>query len=200
MLSLTGSPRGATVAHRMFRGDKTSSPPEIAGLIFAGYITQMKPRKTPEHALLETATANAKAGDFEQAIIHLKMLLQENPTHEIATGMLGGIYAELKMTDRAIECFRRVLEINPSNPLARFHLGLLQLSKQQLDEAVTTFKASLEQPADFLSHFHSGLALLQLHKPGEARKLLEQAARRMPKDHVFYPQLQHLLDQLNKYH
>jgi tetratricopeptide (TPR) repeat protein len=161
--------------------------------------TQMSP-DMPEPNLLQQATAHASAGDFEQAIIDLKALLEIDPAHEIGQGMLGAIYAQLNMRERAMACFRRVLEKNPSNALARLHLGLLQLSSAQLDEAIETFQASLGSPGDYLVHFHSGLALLQLQKPAQARKLLENAAQRMPKGHALYPQLQTLLHHLNRYH
>ena len=108
--------------------------------------------------------------------------------------MLAGIYAEIKMTDRAMEYYRRVLAINPANPLARFQLGLLQLSTRQPQEALDTWGASLKDPDEFMAHFHSGMALIQLQRLEEARSFLEQTAQRMPKDHWLYSQLKHLLE------
>lgn len=142
---------------------------------------------------LGLAAACAKRGDLEGAITHLKVVLGAEPDHEIANGMLAGIYAELKMPERATACFERVLAINPRNVLARFQLGLLQLTSGRPQEALETLRPNLSDKTDFLAHFYSGLALLELKKTEEARAVLQQAAQRMPRDHQLYPQLQELL-------
>jgi tetratricopeptide (TPR) repeat protein len=139
------------------------------------------------------ATACAKRGDLEGAITHLKEVLSAEPDHEIANGMLAGIYAELKLPERATTCYERVLAINPRNVLARFQLGLLQLTSGRPKEALETLRPNLSDPSEFLAHFYSGIALIDLKKPEEARALLRQAAQRMPADHQLYPQLQELL-------
>jgi tetratricopeptide (TPR) repeat protein len=142
---------------------------------------------------LGLAAACAKRGDLEGAIVHLKEVLRAEPEHEIAHGMLGGIYAELKLPERATSCYERVLALNPRNVLARFHLGLLQLTNRRPQEALETLRPNLSDKTEFLAHFYSGLALLELKRAEEARALLQQAAQRMPTDHQLYPQLQELL-------
>ena len=142
---------------------------------------------------LGLAAACAKRGELEAAIKHLKEVLGAAPDHEIANGMLGGVYAELKMPERATACYERVLATNPRNVLARFQLGLLQLNGGRPQEALDTLRPNLSDNTEFLAHFYSGLALLDLRKPAEARALLQQAAQRMPPDHQLYPQLQGLL-------
>lgn len=126
-------------------------------------------------------------------MVHLKEVLRVEPEHEIANGMLGGIYAELKMPERATVCYERVLATNPRNVLASFQLGLLQLSDGRPQDAVETLRPNLSDNTDFLAHFYSGIALLELKKNNEARVLLQQAAKRMPPDHQLYPQLRDLL-------
>lgn len=147
-----------------------------------------------ERELLGLAAACARRGDFESAIVHLKRLLAADPRQEIALGMLAGIYAELKMADRAADLYRQVLAVNPRNPLARFQLGLLQFTEGRPREAVDTLHPALVDESDFLAHLYSGLALRQLGLTGEARPLLEVAAQRMPVDHALYPKLRELLE------
>ena len=155
----------------------------------------MKPSspKSASHELLIEATALAQNGEFDGAIEKLKELIDAHPAHEIALGMLAGIYAQIGMHDRAIEYFQRVLETNPENPLARLQMGLCQLSSGKPTEALDTWKPALADPEDFLARFHSGLALLQLKRPAEAHQLLEAAERQMPKNHALYPQLAEIL-------
>jgi tetratricopeptide (TPR) repeat protein len=152
-----------------------------------------QPRPDVRQAL-SLAAACAKRGDLEAAIVHLKDVLGAAPDHEIANGMLAGIYAELKMPERATACYERVLVANPRNVLARFQLGLLQLTGGRPQEALETLRPNLSDNTEFLAHFYSGLALLELKKTGEARGLLQRAAQRMPADHALYPQLQALLE------
>jgi Tfp pilus assembly protein PilF len=68
---------------------------------------------------LGLAAACAKRGALEAAIAHLKDLLGAAPDHELANGMLGGIYAELKMPERATACYERVLATNPRSACLR---------------------------------------------------------------------------------
>lgn len=150
-----------------------------------------------DNQLLARATACTKDNDFAGAIGHLKSLLQSYPEHEIANGMLAAVYAELGMTGRAIEYFQRALTINPDNLLARFQLGLLQLRAERPREALETWKPALADRHDFAIHYHCGATLLRLEEPDAARPILQEAARRMPKDHALFPQLHELLRHLN---
>lgn len=158
----------------------------------------MTSQKSEEQELLQLATTSTKEGDFEHALIHLKTLIATNPKHEIALGMLAAVYAELKMIDHAVDHYRRVLGVNPENPLARLQLGILQLAAKRPQDVLETWKPTLKDTDDFLGHYYSGLALLQLERSTEARTMLEESARRMPEDHVLYPQLKEMLNHLGK--
>ncbi len=146
---------------------------------------------------LGLAAACVRRGDFEAALGHLKTLLESDPRHEIATGMLAGVYAQLKMPERAEYFYLQVLRLNPANVLARFQLGLLQLQSGRPQDALETWQPTLADSQDYLTQFHSALALLELKRAAEARKLLEQAAHHMPRSHPLYPQLVSLRDQLS---
>ena len=155
------------------------------------------PSQAEKDAQLTAAARSTEQGDFEGAMTQLKALIGAQPRHELAIGMLAGVYAQIGMHDRAIEHFREVLAINPDNALARFQLGLSQLTSAQAAEAIETWKPALKSRDDFLSRFYSGLALMQLYQPDEARTLLREAEKRMPKDHILYPQLIKLLASLD---
>jgi tetratricopeptide (TPR) repeat protein len=89
-----------------------------------------RPSQIDSRDLLSRAAACAKRGDFEPAMIHLKELLAAEPDHEVATGLLASIYAQLQMSDRATEFYLRVLAINPQNELARVQLELLKAQQK----------------------------------------------------------------------
>lgn len=145
---------------------------------------------------LSEATLAAKSGDFEQAILQLKSILAKASGNEVAWGMLAATYAQIGMTERALDGYARVLEINPDNTLARFQLGLTLLMASRPQEALDAWQRCLTDD-DFMAHFHSGLALLQLGKPAEAQPLLRTAAQRAPKGHPLQPEIQRLLASVN---
>lgn len=101
---------------------------------------------------MSLAAASAKRGDLQAAIVHLKELLSAAPDHEIANGMLGGIYAELKMPERATAYYERVLATNPHNPLALLQLGLLLLEQKPAEARVLLRQAAQQLPADHPVH------------------------------------------------
>lgn len=158
----------------------------------------MVTNQSSNERLFALATESVKQRNFEQAILQLKTFLAQEPKNEIALGMLAAVYTEIKMTDRAAEYYRRVLAINPTNPLACLQLGLLQLAARHSNDVLQTWRACLKEPDDFLGHYYSGLALLQLERTTDARTMLAEASRRMPEDHPLSADLQNLLAQLTR--
>jgi tetratricopeptide (TPR) repeat protein len=154
--------------------------------------------QSEKHAQLTTAAQCVEKGDFEGALVQLKSLIEAQPRHELAIGMLAGIYAQIGMHDRAIKHFNRVLEINPANALARFQLGLSQLTSAQQAAAIETWKPALKRRDDFLSRFYSALALMQSNRIEEAGILLRETEKLMPRNHTLYPQLLALLANINQ--
>jgi predicted Zn-dependent protease len=153
--------------------------------------TELRIRET-----LGLAAASAKQGDLEATMGHARKVLSLDPGNEIALGLLSGIYMQLNLRDRAESCLREVLSAHPRNVLARYQLGLMQFEAGQLQAALDTWAAALEDDEEFMCHFHSALALLQLKQPQPARALLEHCAPRIPRNHELYPRLQELLEQL----
>jgi Tfp pilus assembly protein PilF len=145
---------------------------------------------------LVRAVESVKRQDFGAAMEQLKSILAADPRHVLALGMLAGVYAELKMPEQAEMHYQRVLEIEPGNVLARFQLGLMQLSAGRARDAIQTWEPSLRDPKDYLSHFHSALAHLQLGESARARELLDLASKHMPASHALCSQLRDLRQKL----
>lgn len=138
---------------------------------------------------LEIATNHVKANDLAAAIEVLKAILDEDCEHEIATGMLASVYLQIGRTAAAIELYEKLLVLKPENPLARFQLGLARLNNGEAPQAIDVWAPMLETQDEFMAHFHSALAHLQLRHPQEALDLLLKAGEHMPVGHPLYPQL-----------
>ncbi len=154
-----------------------------------------RPSKTDQTVTdkVQAATRHARDGRFDEAITALKEILAEDPRHEISRGMLAAIYLQLGMHEKACAHFEQLLEINPGNPLARFQLGMAHFSAGEAERAIATWEDLLAQEGEFMAHFHTGLALLQLAQPERAREMFEAAKLAMPASHPLLPQLEALL-------
>lgn len=145
---------------------------------------------------LSAAAGLAKEGNLDEAISLLKEILAARPGNEISLGMLASIYLQIGMHEQAVEHFQTLLKANPRNPLARFQLGMARLSQGQPQAALDTWEPMLSLENEFMAHFHSALALIQLGRNAEAVDRLEQARQRMPESHPLFPRLLELNDQL----
>ena len=153
----------------------------------------MTPNQSP-HPKLQQATTAMREERYEDALINLKLILNDRPHDEIALGMLASAYAELGMKNQARDRFDQILSFNPENPLARYQRGLLDFEDKQFQSALEIWQPMLDDPGDFMGHFHSALALMQLLQPEAAKPLLTTAMDRMPVNHPLQPETARLLD------
>lgn len=77
----------------------------------------------------------------EQAILHLKLLLDNEPEHGRAHYLLGALHAEIGMYERAIEDMQRAVELEHDIPTAHFQLGLLYATNGMAAEAQQAWAA-----------------------------------------------------------
>jgi tetratricopeptide (TPR) repeat protein len=149
------------------------------------------------NARLAVAAGLVKQKALDEAILHLKGLLQDEPKNELVLGMLAATHAQIGMHARAIEEYQQVLEINPENYLARFQKGLVQSMLGLLEDALETWQPMLELEGEFMANFHSALALIDLERMQVLRPFLEKAEMNMPADHPLQPELRRQLASMN---
>lgn len=143
-----------------------------------------KPSKSASvHPKLQQAVTAMREQRHKDALVSLKQIINDEPDNEIALGMLASAYAELGMRDRARQHFDKILELKPGNPLARFQRGLMDFEDGKPESALDIWQPLLADDDDFMGHFHSALAFLQLEQPDEAKELLVTAQKRMPSSH-----------------
>ncbi len=145
---------------------------------------------------LALATNLAKDRQFDQAIVILKSLVSENSKDEIVLGLLASIYFQIGMEEHAKDFYLKILTVNPENALAAFQLGLAQLSTGQAQEAVDTWAPLLKNEQEFMAHFHTGLAFLELERPVEALNVLQIARLNMPKSHPLFEKADEIIASL----
>lgn len=77
--------------------------------------------------------AEAKAGRFEDALIHLEGSLLLDPARIDVGNELAGVYVQLERYEDATESWNRVLELDPDNMLARAGLDRVRQLTQPVD-------------------------------------------------------------------
>lgn len=127
----------------------------------------------------------AKNKEFDRALATLKSLNDSYEPNELVLGMMGGIYFQIGMTEKAALYYRDVLAINDKNDLARLQLGLAKVALEQREEALEIWAPMRDRADDFVGHFHSGIVLLELKREKEGLDLIKTARHNMPPSHPY---------------
>jgi tetratricopeptide (TPR) repeat protein len=130
-----------------------------------------------------------KAEQYDVAVEGLKKFLTLYPDHEVGTGLLASAYFQIGLVDRAQPLYERLVATYPLNALARFQLGMLRFTQREFRQAIEIWQPLLGAEDEFMAHFHSALAYLQLGETAAARPLLQRAAQTVPLNHPLAPQI-----------
>jgi tetratricopeptide (TPR) repeat protein len=134
------------------RGDPSRAPAERAahrvsaasasrdGLDGASSSATTTPPGRDEFAL---ALYYQRAGEFDQALLHYKAVLQRNELNVEAHNNLGLLYKDKGLQDDAAREFERALYIDPQYLRARNNLGVTRRAQGRLDAAAAEFRAVL---------------------------------------------------------
>lgn len=142
---------------------------------------------------MSRAVSATREGRYKDALMHLKTIVADRPEDQVAMGMLASVYADLGMKDNARQYFDQMLAADPENPLVRYQRGVLDFEAGRLDSALEIWRPLLETEHDFMGHFYSALALMQLGRLDGVRGLLDTARERMPSNHPFRQEVEKLL-------
>lgn len=141
---------------------------------------------------LERLVGLVRVRRFDAAIEGLKQFLVQFPDNEVAAGLLGATYFEIGLPQQALEHYQRVMELNPQNALARFQIGMVHLSRGEHQAALEAWAPLTLDSREFMAHFHSALACMELGDTARAREMLEVAGANMPVGHPLFAQLKSL--------
>ena len=108
--------------------------------------------------LFDLALQASQANDTQKSIGLIKSAIDQSPEDARMWYMLGTLYTNIGIYDKATSNMEKALEINPNYSIARFHLGLLYLTSGRRENAESTW-SSLDELGDahYLSLFKEGL-------------------------------------------
>ena len=121
--------------------------------------------------IFNQATAAFQGGDYEGAERLLLALADHPPVYANVYNMLGFIYSQRGLPEKAVELFRRALSVNPNYTEAQINLAITLSDLGVYDQAIAEYRkvqaretqagAPVPSPVrDRLANAHSNLGLL----------------------------------------
>jgi tetratricopeptide (TPR) repeat protein len=125
--------------------------------------------------LLHLGLHATQKDDPLQAIECLKRCVEMDPVNSRATYLLGALYAQIGMYDRAKETLGSAVALDPNEHTAVFQLGLLHLTSGDVQKAQSAWHGLDTLREDhFLNLFRQGLLALAADDFERCVALLEQ--------------------------
>jgi len=110
-------------------------------------------------------------------------LVQQFPSDLHALRTAGAAFQQIKLLDRAAQCYAQALELAPDDVGTRNNLALLYRDRGDLEEAIATWRAALAQ-ADVTVRLNYAHTLLQRGDRQEAQTIFQEVLLRQPKHPV----------------
>ena len=115
--------------------------------------------------LFDQALVAMQANDHHKSIELVKHAIDLSPEDARLRYLLGSLYADLGVYEKALSNISSALDIDPNYSIARYHLGFMQLMSGNIEEAEKTWS-----PLDKLDSNHH----LRLFKSGMMKIVREE--------------------------
>jgi tetratricopeptide (TPR) repeat protein len=113
-----------------------------------------------------------------KAIEYLKRCLVLEPENAKATYLLGALYAQIGLYDRAKSALTRAIDLNANESTAVFQLGLLHVTSGEIPQAESCWQRLDSLPAEHAFNcFRRGMLALVKDDFAECESLLDRGIR-----------------------
>jgi choline-sulfatase len=167
-------------------------PAERAALEALGYMVNTSParRNPPDprdlvsgHVQVERAQQNLAAGEYEEALANLDIMLERDPENLAALSLKGNVYTAMGDYDRAEQTYRRCLEIDPANSDVVVGLCRLESLRGHYEQVIELAQVGRGTRSPFgIFDAIEARALAALGRDDEAEALLASALAEKPDD------------------
>jgi tetratricopeptide (TPR) repeat protein len=146
------------------------------------------------------ALALKKLGKYEEAILDLKKVLEQNPMESNAWTLKSNCHRAIREYEEAVKCLDKALEIDPKNLLARKNQATLLSIQGDEKKAQEILSENLSiDPIDFQSWSIKGEQLMELGNFGEAMNCFNVAVN-LSSGHPYTHQLSEKCKQNQKHY
>jgi len=143
-------PRGTPDAHKPPEPNPPSTPAAAAKPVRALPRPMPAPPSTPGNAPpapvpdeFKLALYYQRTGDFEQALLHYKRVLQRDEMNVNAHNNIGNLYMSKTLYEKAAREFRRVVAIEPRYVTAHVNLAAALYQLKRYDESAAEARAAI---------------------------------------------------------
>ncbi|HSL17054.1 MAG TPA: tetratricopeptide repeat protein [Methylomirabilota bacterium] len=167
-------------------------PAERQALEALGYIANTSParRDPPDprdlvagHVQVERAQYHLAAGQYEDALTSLDVMLERDPENLAALSLKGNVYIATGDLDRAEDTFRRCLEIDPANSDVVVGLSRVEAMRGRHERVIELARVGRGTRSPFgIFDAIEAQALVALGREEEADALLAAALAEKPDD------------------
>ena len=107
----------------------------------------LAPRPAPETDDFAAAVYYQRTGDFENALLKYRAVLEKNERNAQARNNIGLLYLDKGLLDDAERELQRAVFIDPRYVTARTNLGVTYMRRNRMDEAAAEFRQVLQVDA-----------------------------------------------------
>jgi len=138
--------------------------------------------------------ASIKAGDLEGALKAYQRVLQDRPAHPDIHYNIAGLLMEMGKGQEAAPYFDKAFELDPENKRARLFAVDLHRISGNFQNALSYYEAMVQDEATSAEgRLGRALMLIRLHQYKQARKVLEEDVKVIPKQPAFRQALARIL-------
>jgi len=131
--------------------------------------------------LFALAWQNQQAGNFGQAELLYRQVLQAEPAHAEAWARLGSVCARQGRNTEAIDSYSQALKLRPERVQTHYNLGIVLHSQGRSQEALVCFQHAIRlSPTLAQPHFSLGHVLQEQGRLDEAMAAYREALRLNP--------------------
>ena len=120
------------------------------------------------------ASALARSGEFEEAEVHFRAVIEKEPGTAAYTG-LGYVLWQLNRADESAVSLSKAIEIDPTNASAYDSLGTILIEQGRLEEAEVNYSRLIDHAPSAAAHRERAGVLSRLGRVDEARAEMERA-------------------------
>lgn len=163
-------------------------------------VADVKSTAKPSHSEINELVAKFNHGRLVESEKLALKLTQKYPTDGFGWKVLGAIYQQQNLLEKASEALKNAAEYSPKDSEAQYNLGNYYYDQQQFNEAVDCYKKAVELNSSFAqAYYNLGSVLKELGLLSEAEASYHHALKINPKNAEMHFNLAQMLYEQGRY-
>lgn len=144
--------------------------------------------------LIALSRLDVEQSRLDQALGKLKDAVAREDCPREGLSLIARLYAQLRLTDKAGQYYRRYLELNPEAVTEHFQLGMIHFEQGKWEQALEIWSEVKEkEPLHPPALYFSALAKVELGQIAEGQRDIDVLLKAAPVDNLYYGRAKELL-------